>query len=81
VLDFIFLKNIYSLFLNLPITASTQHINNNNNNVFMDVDEFGTEHVVLYSIYNSYLIIIGARGNVVVKALCYKPESRRFGTR
>jgi hypothetical protein len=26
-------------------------------------------------------IFIGARGNVVVKALCYKPEDRGFDTR
>jgi hypothetical protein len=26
-------------------------------------------------------IILGVRGSVVVKALCYKPEGRRFDTR
>jgi hypothetical protein len=33
--------------------------------------------------YNStyYVIVLGARGSVVVKALCYKPEGRAFETR
>jgi hypothetical protein len=30
---------------------------------------------------NFELHIIGARGSVVVKALCYKPEGRGFDTR
>jgi hypothetical protein len=35
------------------------------------------------SVFNikSYSILIGARGRVVVKALCYKPEGRGFETR
>jgi hypothetical protein len=27
------------------------------------------------------LLVLGARGSVVVKALCYKPEGRGFETR
>jgi hypothetical protein len=30
---------------------------------------------------DSYINILGARGSVVVKALCYKPEGRGFDTR
>jgi hypothetical protein len=33
------------------------------------------------SSYVSYCQFFGARGSVVVKALCYKPEGRRFDTR
>jgi hypothetical protein len=29
----------------------------------------------------SMTLVLGARGSVVVKALCYKPEGRRFETR
>jgi hypothetical protein len=31
--------------------------------------------------YNSRLVYVGARGSVVVKALCYKPEGRGFDNR
>jgi hypothetical protein len=31
--------------------------------------------------YDINLYIMGARGSVVVKALCYKPEGRGFETR
>jgi hypothetical protein len=32
-------------------------------------------------IYPLNILELGARGNVVVKALCYKPEGRGFDTR
>jgi hypothetical protein len=35
----------------------------------------------LYGIFSYYCYFTGARGIVVVKALCYKPESRGFDTR
>jgi hypothetical protein len=35
------------------------------------------ENLKLYS----YLMELGARGSVVVKALCYKPEGRGFDSR
>jgi hypothetical protein len=31
--------------------------------------------------YNLCINLLGARGSVVVKALCYKPEGRGFDTR
>jgi hypothetical protein len=39
--------------------------------------------IVLYSIfhYRVLYVVRGARGSVVVKALCYKPEGREFETR
>jgi hypothetical protein len=33
-----------------------------------------------YVLYNKILLKVGARGSVVVKALCYKPEGRGFET-
>jgi hypothetical protein len=32
-------------------------------------------------IISYYYFLLGARGSVVVKALCYKPEGRGFKTR
>jgi hypothetical protein len=40
----------------------------------IDVKDFLNS--ILFAIYTSTL---GVRGSVVVKALCYKPESRGFG--
>jgi hypothetical protein len=37
--------------------------------------------VKLIYIFSSYYKLMGARGSVVVKALCYKPEGRGFDTR
>jgi hypothetical protein len=48
-------------------------------------DRTGTSHVnteIAVHIYcNVYQVGKGARGSVVVKALCYKPEGRGFETR
>jgi hypothetical protein len=40
-----------------------------------------TEIALLLHFYFSVHMRNGARGSVVVKALCYKPEGRGFGTR
>jgi hypothetical protein len=34
-----------------------------------------------FTLLRYYRFVLGARGNVVVKALCYKPEGRGFETR
>jgi hypothetical protein len=31
--------------------------------------------------FQFYILVLGARSSVVVKALCYKPEGRGFETR
>jgi hypothetical protein len=36
---------------------------------------------LLFIIFNIIINMYGARGSVVVKALCYKPEGRGFVTR
>jgi hypothetical protein len=35
----------------------------------------------IYELFHGVLDDLGARGSVVVKALCYKPEGRGFDTR
>jgi hypothetical protein len=38
-------------------------------------------YVYNFKIRNSSIILMGARGSVVIKALCYKPEGRGFDSR
>jgi hypothetical protein len=35
----------------------------------------------LFCICIQYRVVVGARGSVVVKAVCYKPKGRRLDTR
>jgi hypothetical protein len=37
--------------------------------------------IPLFLCYSFYILLFGARGSVVVKSLCYKPEGRGFDTR
>jgi hypothetical protein len=41
--------------------------------------EYATFSIIIILFYFYYFV--GARGSIVVKALCYKPEGRGFETR
>jgi hypothetical protein len=43
--------------------------------------EPGLTEALVYIVYTYIYIYTGARGSVVVKALCYKPEGRGIASR
>jgi hypothetical protein len=46
-----------------------------------DMSDSGAIRLRGVAIYRIYRLHVGARGSVVVKALCYKPEGRGFDSR